>query len=77
MSSKCGRRAGHKEPPGAISPSQAKEQEIIEEHDAVDIDDGFFDDVVEPLTVQRVDPVETTSALEASVPGKNLVSCYS
>jgi hypothetical protein len=77
MSSKRWRRAGEKESPGEVSPIKAEEQEIIEEHDAINIDDGFFDDVDEPMSDQREDPVENPYVPEASVPSKNLVSGYS
>ncbi len=56
-SSKHRRRAVEKVPPGETSPNQAEEQETIEGKGASDNDDIFFDDVDEPLFLQRADPV--------------------
>ena len=57
MSSHRGRRALEKQIPEETSPIQVEEQENTELHVANADDDGFSDDVDEPLACKRLDPV--------------------
>jgi len=54
-STKRRRRAHEKELPGENSPNPNDEPEVIEVRDAGEDDDGFYDDVDEPLFVPCVE----------------------
>ena len=71
-STKRRRRASEKELPGENSPNPFDEPKLIEGQDAGD-DDGFYDDVDEPLSVPCVESDETPSDPRTIVPGKDLV----
>ncbi len=72
-STKRGRRAPEKELPRENAPNLVDELEVIEVQDAGEDDDGFYDDVEEPLFAQCPESEETPSDLGTIVPGKNLV----
>jgi hypothetical protein len=57
MSSQRRRRALEKQLPEGTSLNQVEEQEDTELHVAAAYDDGFSDDVYEPLASKRLDPV--------------------
>ena len=60
-STKRRRRAPEKELPGENPTNLGDEPECIEGHDAGDDDDGFFEDVEEPLSAQRHESEENPS----------------
>ena len=68
-STKRRRRAPDKELPGENTPNLGDEPEVIESQDAGDDDDGFYDDVEEPLSAQRPESEETPSDPGTTVPG--------
>ncbi len=71
MSSQRRRRALEKRLPEETPLNQVEEQEDIEVTMVVADDDGFSDDVHEPLASKRLDPVATLCVGETSVPGKD------
>ena len=71
MSSQRRRHALEKQLPEGTSLNQVEEQEDSELHVATADDDGFFDDVDEPLTGKELDPVATTCVAKTSVPSKD------
>ncbi len=72
-STKRRRRAPEKELAGENPPNLGDEPEVIEGQDAGEDDDGFYDDVEEPLSAQCPESEETPSEPGTIVPGKNLV----
>ncbi len=72
-STKRRRRAPEKELPGENAPNPVDEPEVIEGQDAVEDDDGFYDDVEDPLSAQCLESDETPSDPGTIVPGKDLV----
>ncbi len=72
MSSERKRRALEKHPPEGASPIYTEELEAIHTHEAAACNDGCFDDIDDPLSVHRLDPVETYSNAQTSVPSKDL-----
>jgi hypothetical protein len=67
-SSKRRRRAPEKEIPGENAPDLVNEGQ-----DACEDDDGFYDDVEEPLSAQCPESEETPSDQVTTVPGTDLV----
>ena len=72
-STKRRRRAHEKELAGENPPNLGDEPEVIEGQDAGEDDDGFYDDVEEPLSAQCPESEETPSDPGTIVPGKDLV----
>ncbi len=72
-STKRRRRAPEKELPGENHPNLGDEPKVIEGQDACEDDDGFYDDVEEPLSAQCPKSEETPSDPGTIAPGKNLV----
>ncbi len=68
-STKRRRRAPEKEMPGENPTNLGDEPGCIEGQDAGDDDDGFFEDVEEPLSAQRPESEETPSDLGTTLPG--------
>ncbi len=72
-STKRRRRAPEKEILGENAPNLVDEPEVIEGQDAGEDNDGFYDDVEEPLSAQCPETEETPSDPGTNVPGKNVV----
>ncbi len=72
-STKRRRRASEKDLPGENSPNPVDEPEVIEGQDEGEDDDGFYDDVDEPLPAQCAESDENPSDPRTIVPGKDLV----
>jgi hypothetical protein len=71
MSSQRRRRALEKQLPEGTSPNQVEEQGDVEVPVVVANDDGFSDDVDEPLAGKRLYPVATPCVAETTVLGKD------
>ena len=71
MSSQRRRRALEKQLPEGTSTNQVEEQGDVEVPVVIADDDGFSDDVDEPLAGKRLDPLATPCVAETTVPGKD------